>query len=65
MQNLQNTCQTGLYVEESIEVNFEALALQLKSLERSPSFDLELDLEGQIAQPSKHLSGLILCRGID
>ena len=59
MHNLQNTCQAGFYDEESLESTFRALGVQLKSLERSPSFDLELDLEGQYAQPSKRLSGWI------
>ena len=36
------------------------LLLQLRSPERSPSFDIELELEGQYAQHSKHLSDWIL-----
>ena len=65
MHNLPNTCQAVFYDEESIETNFETLRLQLRALERSPSFDLEFDLEGQNAQPSKHLSRWILGQGID
>ena len=65
MNNLQDIFQAGFSGRESIETDFEALGLQLRSLERSPSFDLELDLEGQYTQPSKHLSGWILSRGID
>ena len=60
MHNLENTCQAGFYDEESFESTSRALGLQLELLEHSPSFDLELDLEGQYAQPTKHLSGWIL-----
>ena len=54
MRDLHNTCQAGFYDEESFESTFRAVGLQLKSLERSLSFDLGVDLEGQYAQPSKH-----------
>ena len=37
--------------EESFETTFSAIGLLVKALERSPSFDLEFDLEGQVAQP--------------
>ena len=50
MHNIHSTCQAGFYDEESIESTFRALGLQFKSLERSPSFDPELDLEGRYAQ---------------
>ena len=36
---------------ESFETTFVAIGPLLKALERSPSFDLEFDLEGQVAQP--------------
>ena len=45
MHNLQNTYQAETWDEESIESTFRAQGLQLKSLERSPFFDLEFDLE--------------------
>ena len=45
MHNLQNTCHAGFWDEESIETTFETLRLQLRALERSPSFDLGFDLE--------------------
>ena len=45
MHNLQNAYLAGFYNEESIETNFEMLLLQLRELERSPSFGLGLDPE--------------------
>ena len=54
MHNLQNACQAGFLDEESIETNFETVRLQLRTLERFPTFDIDLDPEGQYAQPSKH-----------
>ena len=65
MHNLHNTDQAGFYDEESIASTFRALGLQLTSLERFPSFGLGFDLEGQYARHSKHLTGWILCQGID
>ena len=60
MHNLHNTCQAGFYGEELIERTFRDLEPQLQLLERSPTFDVELGLEGQYAQPSQQLSGWIL-----
>ena len=58
MRNLQNICHAGFYDEESIETTFETLQLQLRVLQRSPSFDLEFELEGQYAQHKVNMHNL-------
>ena len=44
-----------IYDKESIEDIFGAIGLQVNSLERFPSFDLEFDLEGQYCKALKIL----------
>ena len=45
MHSFQNTCQARFHNEESIEIVFEALRLQLRALRRYPSLALELTLK--------------------
>ena len=51
MHNLENSCDARFWGGESIATTFVAIGAILKALERSPSLDLEFDLEGQNAQP--------------
>ena len=51
LHNLEPGCEASTFDEESFENTFVAIGLLRKALERSPSFDLEFDLEGQVAHP--------------
>ena len=45
----ENECAARYFDEESFETTLVAIGLLVSALERSPSFDLEFDLEGQVA----------------
>ena len=48
---MNELCEARTLDEKSFETTFGAIGLLVQALERSPSFDLEFDLEGQVAQP--------------